>query len=157
MLCTECKKRLATVHLKALVGNQLVEYLLCADCSEQKGLEIAGQASPLASFLGLLSSLAARRAAAPARCPGCHATWERFQKTGRLGCARCYETFSGPLSKVLAKVHGADRHAGRRPPASPGPETLESLRGKLRAAVEKEDYETAARLHERIRRLGSQG
>lgn len=151
MLCTECKKRLATVHLKALVGNQLVEYFLCADCAEQKGLEIAGQASPLATFLGLLSSLAARRADA-ARCPGCHATWDRFQKSGRLGCARCYESFAVPLSKVLAKVHGADRHAGRRPPAPPGPEDLESLRGKLRAAVEREDFETAARLHERIRR-----
>ncbi|MGH7590909.1 MAG: UvrB/UvrC motif-containing protein, partial [Gemmatimonadales bacterium] len=93
------------------------------------------------------------------RCPGCGAGFDDFRKTGRLGCATCYATFSGPLRELMRRLHGASAHAGERyrstdPVAGGAPaaaETVEGLQVQLREAIAAEDFELAAQLRDALR------
>jgi len=155
MLCNECRKEEATVFLKALVNNKLSQYQLCASCAERKGLELMEQPASLLSTL--LAQLAGLRLAPamrgrPSKCPGCGRTSEDFRRTGRLGCARCYETFETLLSHVLVKVHGARQHVGKAPAPAPT-QAIALLEERLRQALSREDFESAALLRDEIRQL----
>jgi protein arginine kinase activator len=118
MLCSECGQSEATVFFKALIGYRLLQANLCEPCAERKGLEVMGQPAPLLfGLLSLLSGSAFGRPRKPVRaCPACGLEYETFRKTGRLGCAACYESFEAPLAALLAKIHGAEVHIGKHPP-----------------------------------------
>lgn len=115
MLCSDCRKNPASVVLQVLVNNQLGQYHLCGPCAARK--EAALAAEPAA----LLSALLAELAAPPSRparrrawkCAGCGLDYQAFRKTGRLGCAHCYQSFAAALEPLLRKVHGAAAHTGK--------------------------------------------
>lgn len=91
------------------------------------------------------------------RCPVCGITYSDFRRTGKLGCSRCYETFSAPMSQVLKQIHQNPVHTGKLPGnVSAGilkKRKLTELKEKLQAAVKGENYEEAARLHKEILEL----
>lgn len=116
MLCPECRRNQATVQLKVLVNNQLSEHQLCPSCARRKEAELLEQPALLLSELfALLAGGARRRPARAPRCPGCGIDYEQFRKTGRLGCAACYDAFAAALAPLMTELHGAQRHAGKRP------------------------------------------
>ena len=82
-------------------------------------------------------------------------TESELRQTGRVGCPDCYSTFADILNPYVRKLHGADRHIGTAPaaPEQPQADPVEALRAQLKAAVESEDYEQAARLRDEIRRM----
>ena len=91
------------------------------------------------------------------KCPHCGLTYADFRKSGRLGCAQCYYTFKDSLSSLLKRVHGSSEHVGKVP-ALAGKEvavsrTLKELREKLHRSIQKEEFEEAAKLRDRIREL----
>ncbi|MBK8230405.1 MAG: UvrB/UvrC motif-containing protein [Candidatus Eisenbacteria bacterium] len=91
------------------------------------------------------------------QCERCGLRFSQFARTGRLGCSDCYTAFASQLPQVLRRVHGAVRHKGRTPeavgPGDPGRQALDRLRLDLSRAIEREDFETAARLRDEIRAL----
>ena len=113
---------------------------------------------------------------APAKsCPTCGTSYETFRKTGLVGCADCYEAFGDRMEQIFARVQASSRHTGRKllrtahtdGEPSDGDANLPScsddgllrlrlgvqdLRSQLRQAVDKEDYEEAARLRDLIRK-----
>ena len=101
----------------------------------------------------------APRAAGPA-CPGCGTTAGEFKVSGRLGCARCYETFKGALLPVLERVHDATSHRGRMPgPVAPRTDDnrASKLRRLLAEAIDAERYEEAANLRDKLQELETRG
>ncbi len=120
-----------------------------------------------------------RRASSGLVCPQCGETERELRETGLLGCAHCYETFRELLFPVFRRAQGHTQHvpaterksnimpgeaagcrdgenSARLNGADSGTEPLSELdriRRELRAAVEKEDYECAARLRDAIRAL----
>ncbi len=88
------------------------------------------------------------------RCPICGQTYSDFNRTGKLGCSECYKTFAAPISSVLKQIHQNPHHVGKIPrnlsTKISAKRKLELLRSQLKAAVDKEDYETAAKLHKEI-------
>jgi protein arginine kinase activator len=90
-------------------------------------------------------------------CPGCGMRYSQFARTGRLGCAECYQAFQIQLQPILRRVHGATRHAGK----APGLEgarlerrrQLQELHDALELAIQKEEFEEAAGLRDKIRDL----
>lgn len=46
-------------------------------------------------------------------CPWCGLTRRELYASGRLGCARCYETFAREVEDALREIHGEDRHIGK--------------------------------------------
>ena len=76
-----------------------------------------------------------------------------------MGCPACYTAFSDELSEVIRAIHGRGEHRGRLSAGYRASRDrlsrLEELRGKLKQAVEAEEYELAAGLRDEIRSLES--
>jgi protein arginine kinase activator len=93
-------------------------------------------------------------------CPSCGITFKQFRAQGRLGCPHDYEVFHDELIPLLESVHSDTQHVGKCPPQasteSRQHHELFRLRSDLRAAVENESYEEAAKLRDRIRELESE-
>lgn len=168
MQCESCRKREAAVDLTIVSGDGKRSLRLCPRCARREsGSRPQAPAKAVTKINVVLGHLAAE--SQEAECPECGLTYERFRKTGRLGCPACYAAFGDPMRRLLRRIHGADSHVGRqaRPPEAGPPETpadtggdsgpadsdqLEQLRRELRQAVDEEAYEKAAELRDRIRR-----
>ena len=88
-------------------------------------------------------------------CPICGIKFMEFRAEGRLGCPHDYEVFRAGLKPLLERSQRADRHHGKRPARqqvnAQRQRELLDLRQQLREAVEREAYETAAKLRDLIR------
>ncbi len=91
-------------------------------------------------------------------CPKCGRSYRDFKKTGKLGCATCYETFFSALEPTIKQLHGTAVHTGKIPSRSADElkrkRLYEKLKKDLAKAVAEEDYERAAQLHKELKSLG---
>ncbi|MBN2212485.1 MAG: UvrB/UvrC motif-containing protein [Sedimentisphaerales bacterium] len=157
MQCQRCE-RPATVHLTEIINGKKIEQHLCDQCAQKEGVTITASI-PLSEFL--LNQIEEQQAEAKQKrdmeCPYCHTTWGTFRRTGLLGCPHDYEVFRDALTPLLERAHdGALTHQGRSPRnRSQASEQIQliRLREELKHAVEGEDYETAARLRDELKRL----
>ena len=90
-----------------------------------------------------------------------------FKKTGRLGCANCYSAFEENLMPLIKRIHGAIKHCGKEIPSrgravkavttsvskAKKEGGLEELKVRLHRAIKFEEFEEAAILRDKIRRL----
>lgn len=159
MLCDQCREREAVVHLTQIVENAVTQLHLCEKCAAAKGIEttVAAPAHPLAGVLQAAQQAHAVAADA-VRCSFCGTSQKDFRASGRLGCAYCYGAFTETLRDLLRRVHGNSRHVGRQysvpnPEAGDRSGSLAVLRERLRQAIEREEFETAAALRDEIRGL----
>jgi len=169
MLCDECKKNEATIHFTQILNNKVTKSHLCHECAKEKGIVFPsldeaffeGPHFALASLLAGLSDIEApyalEKPKVARRCPNCHATYDDFRNSGRLGCSQCYKTFKKELLPLLRRLHGSVQHTGRVPlqrvrVGEKGKEIVE-LRRELQKAVEEEEYERAAVIRDKIREL----
>lgn len=164
MKCDSCRERDAVIALTQIVNEQVSTLHLCENCAAERGVEppSATLKSPLGSFLAAMGKGGAPAPGTPApdgACPGCGATLQDFREAGRLGCPECYVTFGRQLRDLLRRIHGSVHHVGERyvspgaATAEPAPAELERLREELRRAVEREEFERAADLRDRLRSL----
>jgi protein arginine kinase activator len=157
MMCENCKKRQATIHLTEIINDSKKEVHLCENCAEKQG--VIKQQMSVADFLaGLAGTGAAARQKLPdIRCPQCGLTLAEFQSVGRFGCAEDYTAFRDRIMPLIEKIHDAIQHVGKTPTRAGRGVQLEKrlrhLQAELRRAVEREQYEDAARLRDEIRRL----
>jgi protein arginine kinase activator len=153
--CQRCSKT-ATVHLTDIVDGQKKELHLCQDCAEQQQLLTKQELNLpailqtiIGQHLGQLNDELARLT-----CPACGIKYMEFRAEGRLGCPHDYEVFRTGLEPLLQRIHRAERHVGKCPRRRGSPalqaELLE-LRTRLRAAIDAELYEEAARLRDLLR------
>ena len=83
-----------------------------------------------------------------------------FSRIGRFGCGQCYTAFRAPLEDLFRKVHGATHHRGRSPETKqrslPSPVEEEvRLKEELKQAIEREDFELAAEIRDRLKHVSS--
>ncbi len=162
MLCQECRRNEANIHIvKNINGNQS-ELNLCEHCARKKE-ELDFSFEPKFSlhklFAGLLEQnlLGDREAirAADASCPGCGLTFSHFGQIGRLGCSSCVAAFEENLRPLLRRIHGGSRHTGKVPARAlervKNQRELDRLKEDLKAKVEGEEFEEAALLRDKIR------
>lgn len=177
MQCDICNKKKATVHLTEIVDEQMSEMHLCEECARNKSAQMEQQFG-----LGdLLAGLSADVGKGPLKaddktalkCTGCGLNYEDFRKFGRLGCGLCYVSFKEHLSGLLRKIHGSNRHLGKTPVGAtaimdtaaaqaqnilePVPliasENIVDLKKQLNAAIADENFEKAAKLRDKIRKM----
>jgi len=86
-------------------------------------------------------------------CSACGYSLETLQKTGRLGCGVCYEKFSTPLQAALMESQRDLVHRGKRPARKRA--SREELENEMQHHVDRENYEEAARLRDRITKMKS--
>lgn len=162
MLCQDCGKREATVHLTQIINNEKITLNLCDECAEKKGFHspLGGSAFPLAEILSSIMDkgvLKDSKELKGQRCPKCGIAFSDFGKAGRLGCGNCYKAFRDQLRILLRKIHGSDLHRGKIPPAygdvmKPIREE-KKLEEELQKAIESENFEMAAQIRDKIKAL----
>ena len=165
MLCEKCKKNQATIHMTQVINGDVQEIYLCPECAANE------EVSNTFSFHNMFQELF-NLASSPTevfgghnesglKCPVCGQTYEEFKKMGKLGCVSCYSTFSQNLDHTLKSIHGSTQHKGKIPQKSGGKmmrkREKEALKHQLAVAIEKEEYEEAAKLRDRIRSLEKEG
>ena len=170
MLCQQCQKSNATVHIDEVQnflgpgesGNQVEQHHLCETCAQE--MELPGgevQHKPIDEVWKLLqmSALKSKKHAPKSvrKCPSCGTTEDSLRRKGRLGCSECYEVFSDYLEGLLERMHGASTHSGRVPghcpEANQRKRRIEEAESELTRAVKEEDFERAAELRDEVQRL----
>ncbi|MBW5449209.1 hypothetical protein GE107_24590 [Cohnella sp. CFH 77786] len=163
MQCQECGKRPATLHFTKIVGGEKTELHICESCARDKGEFIPGTQGGF-SIHNLLSGLldfehAGAGAAKPpaVRCDSCGMTYSQFSKIGRFGCSNCYKQFGERLDPLLKRVHGNTVHVGKVPKRAGGKvktkREIDRLKQEMQSRIAREDFESAAKLRDRIREL----
>jgi protein arginine kinase activator len=159
MRCERCGKRDATVHFTQVEGEEVVQRHLCDACAAELNIPVdpgSSATGPLATFLAQLE--AGRETRGSEACLGCGLRLVDLRRSGRVGCAECYDHFGEHLRPLLRKLHGSLQHVGKHPPDSPASELdrtarLLYLRRDLERSIANEDFERAAALRDQIRRL----
>ena len=163
MQCERCHKQPATVHFTQVENGQVRKLHLCETCAEAAGFDMQGPVSITDLLMGMQGLPVQEQQREPRAedrtCSQCGLKRSEFQKTGRLGCAGCFEVFKDVLSPLLMALHHEDQHVGKVPARQDATlhraTRLTSLQKALAAAVAAEQYEEAAGLRDRIRRLQS--
>jgi protein arginine kinase activator len=152
--CSICDKE-ATVHLTQIVNNKIHKVDLCESCAQKKGVT-----DPEGFSLADLMSKAPLTPAsgeAQAVCPSCGQNTADFRRTGRLGCAECYNVFKSLVVPVLEDMHAGTTHKGKVPTVALSRQSsqlqLKQLQDSLARAVAEEAYEEAAKFRDQIKAM----
>lgn len=159
MLCDVCKQIEAKVHLTQIVEGVTKKIDLCEACSKAKGVDDPTGFSLADLLLGLGAAQDATATVAEetsqVTCPQCGFSHADFKKSGRLGCAACYETFAESLGSLLKSMHKGTRHVGKVPQAQKQTRDysaqLKALHQQLDQAIAAENFEQAAVLRDEIK------
>ncbi|WP_026478136.1 UvrB/UvrC motif-containing protein [Alkaliphilus transvaalensis] len=160
MLCDECKKRNAVVHMTKSINGVKEEINLCEVCA--KGREGGGieHHFSIPNFLaGLLESNIHPQIninyQSGGSCQRCGTSFNQFKQRGRLGCDECYEVFREKITPLIRRVHGSTGHIGKVPQRTGGTIKLKrqvkQLKVKLKEAIEREAFEEAAKIRDEIK------
>ena len=154
MKCHHCDSQ-ATVHLTQIINGQMHKMDLCEGCAQEKGVTNPDNLS----IGNLLDENPSKVDASTASmtCESCGTTHQDFKKGGRLGCEACYHVFRPVLEPLLDGMHAGVKHFGKVPSRSvkkkSDDDSEELLNKELKKAVEEENYEKAAKLRDRLKKL----
>ncbi len=172
MNCENCKKVRATVFYSDDSGRQ---HSLCDACAETLGKLSRYEPSrdekghfsaffPESTLISLkksehigISCFTEKNGEARVVCPRCSTSLETAVASGRVGCPECYTVFS---RLIFPSSCSAETAVGARMPSSRRERfnlirSVAELKTQLRLAVESENYELAATLRDKIRKLES--
>lgn len=152
--CNICNKE-ASVHLTQIINNKVHKVDLCESCAQKKGVT-----DPEGFSLTELLSKASQTIESGEQqlmCPSCGMETSDFRRTGRLGCANCYDVFKQILLPVLEDMHTGVFHKGKVPTVAlnrqSNQQRLRKLQSSLAHAVAEEAYEEAARFRDEIKAI----
>ncbi|MHC5543520.1 UvrB/UvrC motif-containing protein [Singulisphaera rosea] len=163
MKCQKCAKP-ATFHITDIERGKPREYHFCDEHARQHltPAEEAPDPAPMSELAKklIVSGTGSAKDPSPSdrqTCPQCQITFLEFRNSGRLGCPYDYEVFRDELMPLLENIHEETRHSGKVPKRAPRNSqqqtTLIQLRNDLKRAVAAEDYETAARVRDKIKSI----
>ena len=160
MKCENCDAHDATVHYTEIEGTEKREIHLCEECYRQKITPVQKAVDFTDMLKGLLhGKMGISDASAKAICPTCGISLAEFRAGGRLGCPNDYRMFREALGPLIEKLQHDVRHVGRVPQSAGAQlerrNKLIRLRRDLERAVQREEYENAATLRDRIRGLST--
>ncbi len=159
MLCDVCGKNPATVHLTEIIDEQMNELHLCEECAREKSTQMEQQfgLSDLLAGMAEFAKPKEEEVAVAVKCPNCGLTYGDFKKIGRLGCGDCYQAFRKYLAPLLKRIHGSAQHLGKSPfkvgKVLKKKIDAQDLRIKLAQAIEREEFEEAAKLRDQIKEM----
>ena len=157
MICENCGKNEANVHLTQIINGEKQELNICENCAR----EIQGFQSPF-SFQNILSGIMEYMSPTVQTvksyeviCKNCGASYNDFKRTGLLGCSDCYKSFYPNIDTVVKRVQGNTKHAGKIPHKQ-GKDIIErrklyKLKEELQKAIANEEFEKAAKLRDEIK------
>jgi len=151
MLCEICGKEEGRIKYTKVINGEKIEFYICEKCAKEKG------------FLSLIAesekdeTLKENKDIHTIECSFCRKKWIDIERDGKFGCPQCYSTFRPFISKLLAELNGGEKHKGKIPIVD---KQILFLKRKIREtkmalddAIDKEEYELAATLRDKIKSL----
>lgn len=179
MICKRCGKNNAEIYYKQTVNGKTNEYALCSKCAEELKKEgklniklpsmfddfdissIGGGLFGMNDLFSLPFEQKRARVAEKKRCTLCSSTFDELVKSGKVGCAKCYEVFAEELGRTVESIHGRVKYSGKIPKKHRAKETKEdkikALKNEMKAAVKAQEFEKAAEIRDAIRTLENEG
>lgn len=159
MICSKCKSNQATTHIKSVINGEYTDIWLCPHCAKELGYSsfLNDAAADFSSFLGsfLGDGLPSRTSATRCRC--CGSSFADIARSGKVGCAGCYDEFYDELLPSIRKMHGNIEHKGKAAlQASNEYKTkgrIEKAQAELDKAIKEQNFELAAKLRDEIKAL----
>ena len=167
--CMRCTKP-ATLHITEIQMGQAQVVHLCETCAQKylssvdlgelpNGIDEDEAAHGADAELAATTAEEAEEETVSTTCSGCGISFKQFRSVGRLGCPQCYTSFHDQLLPLLESIHQETQHVGKCPPQT-SESTLRHhelirLRGELKVAIDKENYEEAALIRDRIQSIES--
>lgn len=156
MLCDKCNKNEATLHYTKIVNGKKTEQHLCSECA--KGMNDTFTFDDIFKNVFNLNSFGGHpKYSNELRCDGCGLTLNELNRTGRLGCAKCVDTFKDAIEPALKNIHSGTVHKGKRPgkavSLTPKVDKRASLEAELKEAIKNEEYEKAAEIRDILRNM----
>lgn len=176
MNCENCGRNYANVRYTQIINGNKSERFLCEECSKRLGIQNIDLSMDFSGLLGdVLSSFEQESLfqdllkTKDVRCKRCDFSFEDFINTGKFGCEDCYSEFEERIDPILRSIQGSNRHIGRigkienaednkeekweeLEKEAQNPE-IEKLKKDLKSAVKEENYEEAAILRDKIKKL----
>ncbi len=161
MECEICKAK-ATVHITRMENGSKREMHLCEKCAKEKfGFIFKVKIPSNNTMKGIIELMQdesyAAKAANDSSCPECGMSFADFSQTGRIGCPDCYRHFNERLGPIIQRMHRNDKHIGKMPKKYEEKHhlenTIDQCRLEMDKAVRNEEFERAAELRDKIKRL----
>ena len=126
MKCQRCKEREANVQImQQISGKKPQTFYLCDVCARELGISIPNiqksskyTANPFTAMSSIFTDFGMGDQpvglSEPDTCEHCGMTFNEFKKTGFLGCANCYDAFSGKMDPVFLRTQMGKEHVGRK-------------------------------------------
>lgn len=178
MLCDICKKREATIHIQEIINSNKKAMHLCSECAVKKsqndpsfdfgGFNLAEMLYNISESQGGIPGLTPVSEDEPPeetkeipdlKCKNCDWTLKTLRRTGRVGCADCYNVFREVIENALENMHRGKLHVGKRPGGKGTDKSpnvmleLMNLQKELDEVIQREEYEKAAELRDKINSL----
>lgn len=147
MKCQHCDRQ-AVFHITELETGEVRELHLCEDHarsylnqSEAAAETPVGKPGGTGTPLGVGQTAEELSVLDQKTCGMCGISFFEFRNQGRLGCSHDYVAFEKELEPLIANIHGATAHTGRRPSRLPATAGAEASPGEavLPEAVLPED------------------
>lgn len=157
MICQNCNKNEANMHMKRIINGRAGEIHLCSDCARSLGYgeAFSGFGLGLGNIFGELLSKDSKTNTGLV-CPACGKNFDEILSDGKMGCAECYGVFYDKLLPSLRRIHGKSTYVGSRPLKAHDEsfdEILKQLKGNLAVAIETQNFELAAQIRDEINAL----
>lgn len=159
MICDSCGKNEANIHYTKIINGKHEEEHLCEKCAI-KDFNFEKIFSMDKLFTGLIDGFNDSEEIVDVdepRCGFCGLSYSKFIKEGKFGCAECYDTFKDKLDPLIKGLHGHNIHRGKIPENMSGRIYLkreeDNLKLELEDAVKMEEFELAAQIRDKLRRL----
>ena len=164
--CDKCGAENATTHVKTIINGELQEYDLCTSCAHKLGYTnvFADMESDFSHLLGSFFGNVLPARTQSARCEFCGATYPEIARSGHVGCANCYTLFADRLNPSILRIHGNAAHCGKHSKQAAAElqeaaeplskrDRIKELQTELEKAVERQDFEQAAKLRDQIKEM----
>jgi|AntRauTorcE11898_2_1112593.scaffolds.fasta_scaffold19774_1 protein arginine kinase activator len=168
MLCSNCNKRGASIHITKFVDGKKSEIFLCDQCAKEAQHvdddDIFSFQNLVAGILNPNTDELHDENKNILKCDNCGLTYDEFSNKGLVGCEKCYETFDEKLSPLIKRIHGSSRHIGKIPNDKDKyiqlRRDIKELKKEMEKVIEKENFERAAELRDEIyaleKKIGSE-
>ncbi len=165
MKCQNCGEHEANVKYTQIINGEKEVTYLCDKCANEMKLNVNfkfGFDDIFSSFFTEPTEYKLNPVSEGLVCDACGMTYDEFATNGMLGCENCYKVFNRRLDNVLKRLHGSNRHIeeGGTPNLNVQKnEKLEvkdeiaKLKEELNNCIKCEDYEQAAILRDKIKKL----
>lgn len=169
MLCQKCKQNNATSHVHYVRNGIVRDMYLCDSCAAEYKTAFSGDTDIFKMLSSFLNDNTVQFEKA-VKCDCCGTDFNTIRNTGKVGCSNCYSVFERELSPTVSRIHGSTVHVGKKPCEVKAVSTLENknkaqttvnekeqriteLKSQMSEAVKNEDFESAARLRDKIKAL----